>query len=266
VIKSSKGFAHLFLIIGVLLVGIVAVVVWSINEESKKSPFSKYFSYIFPQTLEESTLSPKTESTPSSTAPDDCQPGFIEICEGGDCECVQDATSNQVPDGNLVNWKTYRNEEYGFMFKYPFDLDVESGKPFTSFTRPFIGDSERYDENFSMNLWVEEKITKESLDAFFVDRFCNTIKPSAYTKNLQEAIDNCIDLFQETLEKLTIDGHSAIRARNIDYVVERLIIIIEDQPSVVMLSLGESGEEGSGISKKVIETFNQILETFKFTE
>ena len=37
-------------------------------------------------------------------------------------------TVSQVPDGNLANWKTYRNEEYGFEFKYPTGGIISKGK------------------------------------------------------------------------------------------------------------------------------------------
>ncbi len=35
------------------------------------------------------------------------------------------ATANQVPDGNLANWKTYTNTSLGFSFKYPPELEIQ---------------------------------------------------------------------------------------------------------------------------------------------
>lgn len=64
-----------------------------------------------PQTQPSSPTS-QLEVTPTPGRYLTCDPGFILICEGGDCECMQDDTSS---------WKTYRNEEYGFEVSYPKD-------------------------------------------------------------------------------------------------------------------------------------------------
>ena len=57
----------------------------------------------------------------------DCPEGFI--CDEYDCKCIK-KTLSEIPTENEVikenetaDWKTYRNEEYGFEVKYPEDWE-----------------------------------------------------------------------------------------------------------------------------------------------
>jgi hypothetical protein len=172
-----------------------------------------------------------------------------------------------TPISSASNWQTYTNLQYGFSFQYPPDITLKE-TPFPSIilSRPFTSDPETYDQNFWLNIYVEQKVTKESIDAYFINKFCNSIKQSAYTPNLEVAINNCIKQYQESKQESKIDGRNSIEARNTQYITTSIITVIDDSPNIILFNLGESGEEGAGISSEAIATLNLILSTFHFID
>jgi hypothetical protein len=167
---------------------------------------------------------------------------------------------------NSTDYNAYRNEKWELEFKYPSDLILtEISDDHISIERPFISDPEFYDNNFNLSIRVEQLDSEKNLDEFFISKFCMNIVESSYTPNLNESINSCKTLFQETKENFKIQGKNALKAKNNHYVTGRLIVLIDNSGQIIILELGESGEEGSGISNEAINTFNLIIDSIVFT-
>ena len=136
----------------------------------------------------------------------------------------QNANINQGAEIDTSNWKTYKNEQYGFEFKYPGDWDFatypeeQKNRPeFTIFNHewtPYGADGD-----LSINLVLNE--ASSDLDSWFDKN--DKYNEEKITDLIKKSKDNLVgseitrDDLQITLKEALIDGNRAILQKVIFY-------------------------------------------------
>lgn len=150
-----------------------------------------------------------------------------------------------IPKDQTANWKTYRNEEYGFEIKYPKDANIRESNALLTVNLPFTSRTNLREKTFSM--WVEPKTSQ----------FCINARDSAYNPVII-TIGGV-----EFLKGIDTTGGTETTARTLYYST-----IKEDNCYIPIFSLAADKYTSlpSFNLNQESEIFNQMLSTFKFLE
>ena len=127
--------------------------------------------------------------------------------------------------------KTYRNTEFGFEFQYPQDWEVKENT-FGSYYSKF-------------NLVVNPKAVRSSNFTVSI----NIVLPEFPERSFQNV--------EKTATEVTVDGVSGVKYQ---YEFE------SSQETAIVLPLGEYKVILGTDNEQYVDTFNQVLSTFKFLE
>ena len=142
--------------------------------------------------------------------------------------------------GTTKDWKTYRNEEYGFEFEYPADWVTRADKSGFYLYKP---DPRKESEQFFL--------------ASYAIRVSNVLNPKQLPVE-QWFKETAFLTGHPITERMTVANVPAIRVENDLGVVSSFAIYIGKGTSVV--NIGMSDQSGYR------DVFERILSTFKFTK
>ena len=198
-----------------------------------------------------------------------------KMSEEGDQSILSDFRRNDRKDQSAMvdtkDWKTYRNEEYGFEFKYPSDyeakiFDSQKDKNNTSF-----GISLKPNGWASPNLYVSMTVTNAMIEIFFKDtkfNFEEELKMAGIVK--QGGIWEVKRDFDKggKVEEIKNNNWQGVRADVPVRLYSRSNGIYFGEGKIIEVWISRGNvyallRLNSVPSEKV---FNQILSTFKFIE
>jgi hypothetical protein len=153
----------------------------------------------------------------------------------------------------IANWKTYRNEEYGFEIKYPKDWRVKARPPFFTFTPQLLDDKQ-----FEITV-LEEKIY-QSLDEFLSE---NLKEPSAPIC----LAGNCVYPSFSKATKVELDNFVGIQYQIVYSGLGGLVeIATHIYKNGILFILEFRHWEIAEIKSEDLDFYNQMLSTFRFLE
>jgi len=139
----------------------------------------------------------------------------------------------KITQDETINWKTYKNEKYGFEIKYPDNFKIDE----------FPGE---------VIFYKGEKLTTPP---------GSVLDPYPIALVIYNRGKDCGDCSVFTLENITIAGYHAVKAITNNQLTDYLWITGESK--AVRINYGAHDKEDK---VKSDVTFNQMLSTFKFIE
>lgn len=144
---------------------------------------------------------------------------------------------NQVEVADTKNWKTYRNEEYGFEFKYPKDFTIIKE-----------GNSLSIESIESMKCRDEATECTSEVQVYIHNNPKKLLAKEYYNSDKWKLFDN-----PNEDKEIIIDGKTAFKAYPITGIAASVNVIIPIDENFILF---ETFREE--------EVLNQILSTFKF--
>ncbi|MFZ2521896.1 MAG: PsbP-related protein [Minisyncoccia bacterium] len=145
-------------------------------------------------------------------------------------EVVVVSESVTVPQDDISTWKTYRNEEYGFEFKYPSDWEI--------INNGLIKPNGREEESEKIYFFPDFNNDNLEIEAWFVQ----------------------LNGYSDSHSLVEIDGVRAIRSKeshDISGIVTYILLKTIPNRAVLNFQIRGSSPEG-------LKIYDQILSTFKF--
>ena len=186
-----------------------------------------------------------------------CPDGSYVGRTGPNCEFAECQTLSVGQEGDTSDWQTYRNEEYGFEFRYPNDWMVTETKLSNDHPSSYL----KVRITVSNNPIAQgQKLSKENVDE--ISAFEVTFRGSQNEPKLD--IEKWYDVSEgknEIISKrvATIAGRKAVCTETSwqDFIIQRCFV--SDETSIV--------EIGYSLSQpKFVKDYENILSTFKFIE
>ena len=205
-LRKSKGFAHLFLLVVIVIVGIGGIL---------------YYSW---------------------------QKGLIRITPS------QEVSPTPTPDPT-TDWKTYKNAKYGYTIKYPPDYRIEI-------------------KNQDLVILYPPQHPQSKFGYITIYR----LREKKYLENTEEYFDKLLNFYPKPTYRIVDESKKRFKLNGLEVFSFRFEYLEREIKSVKLLKenlgfsidfLGGHLNENKGLSTNEyynIETFDQILSTFKFID
>ncbi|MBU4338960.1 hypothetical protein KKB43_02600 [Patescibacteria group bacterium] len=154
------------------------------------------------------------------------------------------------PD-EISDWKTYRNEEYGFEVKYPEIFTVATTKSYYGYERGF--------PEIKFDALVEFHQARYSNIDFMIDIDASE-KSMQELEKIYDRSSSSLSYFLNSKKEILINNHKSIEYRwgMLEGGIGEITILLSHNSKTIIVSTPDLSDTA--------EMFNQILSSFKFTE
>jgi len=172
---------------------------------------------------------------------------------------ITNTTPQPTPNGTS-NWKTYRNEKYGFEFEYPTrkDWEINEIKPTSSLYKTLIG----FRSNGCIWISVIDNSKNLSVGKYYEEYYKKFTEEDC---KMEDGPCECLK-YGTNLSKITVANKEASYCSIVPGPIGTSIIFLSTNNSIFNIGKIYTDEEYSGPCKvlNTNEVFNHIISTFNF--